>query len=377
MMNLYFDNASTSYPKPQRVLECLACYYESVVGSYGRSLDGRTLLLSMQVERLRESLARLLGVSKPEHVIYTQHATEAANLILRGLDLRGYKVWVSPLEHNAIMRPLKRLQQEAELSVQILPHQADGEIDIALLEQLELDSRSFVIINMMSNVNGLVQDLSIVAPWLKSKGCMLMLDLTQYLHWDTPLPLEEWDVDYAILTGHKGLLSPTGMGAAYIKEPRLVAPLITGGNGYKSALLDLVEESPERYEAGTPNMLSLVAAYAAGQALPERRLSKSSWLAFLDRLEGLPLRLLRARHPERQGYLASFTLDADMGVFASQLYHSYGCLLREGLHCAPLAHQSLKSFPLGAIRIAPSPYFHTAEDLDFLFNAIKGALTKV
>ena len=63
-MNTYFDNATTSYPKPDATRQALAHFYDVPVGSYGRSRDRETLRVTSEVEELRDALADLIGVDR-------------------------------------------------------------------------------------------------------------------------------------------------------------------------------------------------------------------------------------------------------------------------------------------------------------------------
>nr|WP_238319928.1 aminotransferase class V-fold PLP-dependent enzyme [Porphyromonas macacae] len=114
--NRYFDNATTSYPKPEEMKRVLAHFYDVPVGSYGRSADEATLSITLKVEELRDRLAAWLGVSEASHILFCENATFGLNAILKGykpLRKPGSIVWISPMEHNAVMRPLTASAQEA------------------------------------------------------------------------------------------------------------------------------------------------------------------------------------------------------------------------------------------------------------------------
>jgi len=89
----------------------LAHYYEHPIGSYGRSTAPATLPATAAIETLRDRLAVLLGGVDPTHIVFNSGATESINTILSSLQLEGRTLWISPLEHNAVMRPLVQMEK--------------------------------------------------------------------------------------------------------------------------------------------------------------------------------------------------------------------------------------------------------------------------
>lgn len=363
----YFDNASTSFPKPAAVGEAIYHYLNEQGGTYGRAAYTRVIESTTMVENCRDHLAGLLGVSQGEHLFFTPNATTAANSILKGLSLQG-RILVSPLEHNAIMRPLCSLNGQHPLRWEVLPHHADGSVDIDKLPAIDRTGVSLVIINHQSNVNGVIQPLEEICRW--ADEIPVMADLSQSFG-IIPVECDRIGLEYAVFTGHKHLLGPTGTGGFYARHPEKITPLIHGGTGSRSASMEMPSHYPDRFEAGTPNTTGIAGLLAALENRPEPAHSHADFLECLDSIGTLSgMRLYKAIDPRQQGELFSLvhdTLSSD--AFAYALYSRFGIETRSGLHCAPLAHQTLGTSAGGTVRISPSPY-HTAGDLRHLTEAI-------
>lgn len=371
---LYFDNATTSYPKPPALRQTLASFYDRPIGSYGRSLDTTTMQATLRVEQLRDFLASWLGVLDADRVVLCENATFGINTILRGyapLRQPGAWVWISPMEHNAVMRPLTALCSRYGLRYEVMPHLADGQVDVERLGSMPLASLpALAIVNLESNVNGVIQPMAQIAAAMHRWGVPLLCDATQCAG-SVPLHVDQWGVDFVAFTGHKGLLGPSGTGGYYIRRPLEVEPLTLGGNGLHSESLLVADEMPDRFLAGTPNLLGLAAWAAAMEQIPSYAITPQMWWAALSRWSDLPgIRLYHALEPEHQGYLFSLTHESLMpSELATRLYHRFGIVVRSGLHCAPLAHDTLGTLSKGGtLRISISPY-QTEADWDYFTEA--------
>ena len=374
-MNTYFDNASTSYPKPREVASQMAHYLTEEGGTYGRAAYNRVRKATLQVEQCRDSLAAVMGVKEPEKVSFTSNATTGLNALLLGLLSKQTVIRVSPMEHNAVMRPLWHLHQTKGIRIETLPSLADGTIDLDALYKLSAGDGELFVINHLSNVNGVIQPLPEICRLAASRGWQIMLDAAQSLG-EIPVDASGWDIDYIAFTGHKGLLGPTGTGGFYCKEPSQLQPTLFGGTGSLSDSYEMPAELPDRFQAGTPNVAGIVGLRAALQNRPVACHSKSNMLDCIKAISQLPgIRVHGAIHPEQQGELFSVTHEKLSPADLSQrLFDRHGIETRSGLHCAPLAHRTLGTFPAGTVRIALSPY-HTPADLDYLIKAITDAAT--
>lgn len=364
----YFDNAATSFPKPPGVAQAIAHYLTAVGGSYGRSAYPRAVEVARTVERTRDRLAALLGTAYAEHVVFMPNATTAINTVLQGLSYKGGCVLISPLEHNAVMRPLVAIGKREPLQIKILPHLPDGTVDVEHLRgQLQADVR-LAVVNHVSNVNGVVQPLLEIRQALGK--IPLLVDASQSLG-AIPICADEWQLDYVAFTGHKSLLGPTGTGGLFIRQPESILPLVLGGTGNVSHGYVMPETGPERFEAGTINSVGIFGLFAALEQRPDPCHLPTDFTGLMESLRKIPgIRVHGAANTDCQAELISIeVLNHDPAEFGGALSNRFGIDVRVGLHCAPLAHQTLGTFPRGTIRIAASVY-HTRDDFAYLYNSI-------
>lgn len=364
-----FDNATTSFPKPPQVAEAVTRYLTEIGGSYGRSANNRCHTVTQVVEQCRDILACILGISDACHLCFTANATQAANTVIRGMDLTGGRVLISPMEHNAIARPLEALRLSGNIRIDTLPAFVDGLIDV---ENINIpDDTRLVVINHQSNVNGVIQPLPAIRQAIGNTP--LLVDASQSLG-KVSFNAEAWRLDYVIFTGHKGLLGPTGTGGFWARHPHTLEPLILGGTGSNSAHLDMPEFLPDRFEAGTPNVAGIFGLEAALTHPPEVshcRDDIDALLAAVRAIEGLQIH--GAENFNHQGNLFSLTHKTlTSSELSWRLNEGFSIETRSGLHCAPLAHRHLGTAPDGTCRFSLSPY-HSNGDFEYLLNA----LTKV
>jgi cysteine desulfurase family protein len=372
-MNRYFDNGSTSFPKPPQVSAAMQRYMQQVGGTYGRAAYGRVYEATSMVEQCRDELCRFLGATSAENLFFCANATTAINTIIKGLDLKGKRVLVSALEHNAVMRPLEAIKRNG-VSVEVLPSLTDGTVDVARLKQLSLQNVGLVVVNHQSNVNGAIQPIAEISAWYKQ--IPILVDASQSAGY-SDIYIDEWDIDFLSFTGHKGLLGPTGTGGFYAKNPELLAPFVHGGTGSQSDSFAMPSFAPDKFEAGTPNLVGIAGFLAGLENRPSPMYASNDFRFLIDGINALPgIVVLRALDIAKQGPLFSFyhrTIPSSQ--MAQQLFEEYGIEVRSGLHCAPAAHGFLGTLARGTVRIAVSPY-HTKADFDFLLDAVKNIIAK-
>ena len=365
----YFDNAATSFPKPPEVAEAIRKYLNESGGSYGRSAYPRAFAAAKTVERLRDRMGALLGTKLLDNVVFASCATMALNTVIQGLTWAKKAVLHSPLEHNAVMRPLLEIQKKHGIRLECMPAFADGSIDLERLASMDTSDFDLVVVNHQSNVNGVIQPLESLRSAIGTTP--VLVDASQSLG-STPMKADEWDLDFVAFTGHKGLLGPTGTGGLLLRSPDLVSPLIYGGTGSASDQYDMPEAMPDRFEAGTPNLAGLYGLLAAVENKPVCKYERADIEHLLAGLREIPgLAVFCAADVNRQGPVISVSCKSlEPGAFGDELFNDYCIETRIGLHCAPLAHRHLGTFPGGTVRFAFSPY-HEAGDFEYLLEAVR------
>jgi cysteine desulfurase family protein len=368
-MNTYFDNAATSFPKPPQVAQFMSRYLNELGGTYGRGAYDRALETSRTVEQVRDLLGSILGTRLAGNIVFTANATHALNIALKGIQLKGKHVLISPLEHNAVMRPLLYLTKTNDVRYDVLPHGPDGMVDPEKVTGAIRSDTALVIVNHQSNVNGVLQPLQQIK---KMTGDIpLLVDASQSLG-HSIMAADTWNIDYIAFTGHKGLLGPTGTGGLFIRDPDRVEPLIHGGTGSNSESFDMPRFVPDKFEAGTPNVAGIFGLLGAlqGRPLPAHRIE--DLFEFIEKVKSTGhFKVFCAADSRAQGPLFSIChATKTCAQIARELFDISGIETRAGLHCAPLAHTTLGTFPDGTVRIAPSVY-QTRADFDHCYEALK------
>lgn len=367
-MNIYFDNCATSFPKPAAVAEAMVRHLNETGGTYGRSAYPRILQSTRLVEECRDQLAAKMGTTEAGKIILTSNATMALNLMIQGICKKGGHVLTSAMEHNAIARPLEHLRQLGLIEWELLESAPDGRIVVEKIASKLRPNTILVAVCHMSNVNGMAQSPGEIK---KAIGEIpLLVDASQSLG-SHPIEVDEWDIDFLAFTGHKSLLGPTGTGGAFIRYPEMVEPLLYGGTGSGSDSLSMPSFVPDRFEAGTPNITGIHGLNAALKNRPVAQHSRDDFAALLQEVkQNANYKVRCAADFGHQGKLFSVVHNSlSSSELALRFYEEFGIESRAGLHCAPLAHRHLGSFPAGDCRFSLSPY-HTPEELNYLAKAI-------
>ncbi len=374
---IYADNAATSWPKPPEVVEAVGEFLRNCSGSPGRAAHKMALEASRIVFETREELAALISAPSSEQIVFTKCATEALNLALFGLLRSGDRVVITTMEHNAVARPLYYLERHRGVAVTYVRCREDGSLDLDRLRQTLIEvSPRLLVVNHASNVTGTIVPLAEVA---EMKGpALLLVDAAQSagaLEIDVSQGL-----DLVALTGHKSLLGPTGTGALYIAPglEELIEPLGLGGTGSRSESLEQPSFLPDRFESGTPNTVGLAGLKAGLNFIKKTGLArireheKGLTALFLEGLASIPeITVYGPGDPERQTSVVSLNIAGkDPAWVALELDRRYGIAVRAGLQCAPLAHQTIGTYPRGTVRFSWG-YFSGPSDVEMTLVALK------
>ncbi|MBN1319843.1 MAG: aminotransferase class V-fold PLP-dependent enzyme, partial [Thermoleophilia bacterium] len=331
------------------------------------------------VYRAREAVAGLLGVSDPLRVVFCANATHALNLALFGLLEPGQHVVTTSMEHNSVMRPLRALEA-AEVTVSLAPCSRQGVLDAAAVERALRPETALIVMTQASNVVGTVLPVKEVAVIARAHGVPLLVDGAQSVG-ALPIDMEDLGIDLLAFTGHKSLYGPTGTGGLVIAEHMdagRLRPLLHGGTGSRSESQNQPEFLPDKFESGTANALGLAGLEAGARWVAEHGVEQ-----LRDQGRGLTQRLIERLANIRgvtvygtldafkQLPVVSFTLDGlEPGELGLLLDERFGIAARVGLHCSPLAHSTLGTFPTGTVRLSLSA-FTTVADVDAAIDAVR------
>jgi cysteine desulfurase family protein len=373
---IYLDNAATSWPKPPAVAASIVDFLDHRAGNPGRSSHALAIAADAVVASTRLRLAALLGAPDPARIVFTLNATDALNTALWGLLRPGDRVVTTSIEHNAVVRPLHALAERG-VTVTRVPCAPDGTLD---LDDLDAALRSgparLVAMCHASNVVGTILPARDAATLAHAHGALFLLDAAQTAG-VLPIDVGGMEIDLLAVPGHKALLGPTGTGALYVAPGIRLAPLRQGGTGTRSEEERQPEEMPAALEAGTLNTVGIAGLGAALEYLRDRGPDaiRAHEVALTARLiDGLReiagVRVHGTGDAERQVATISVSLEGWEPVdLAGALDGSFSIAARAGLHCAPLAHRTVGTFPRGTVRFSPGP-FSTDDDVDRAVRAV-------
>ena len=372
----YFDNAATTYPKPDRVYSFMDAFYRKCGGNVGRGDYGIAKSAGALVADTRTHLQELLHCPAKQ-VVFTPTATIALNIILQGLCMMGMKnFYISPFEHNAVTRTLHHFENTGEINVTQLAVTSDFRYDLEKIRyQFDDCKPDVVVVSHASNVIGLIAPAAEIFELAKKYGSYTVLDMSQ-----TAGPVDcdvgRTTFDFAVFAGHKTLYGPTGI-SGFVMKPEIQLPAVLfGGTGYDSANQNMPDSLPERYEMGTSNIAGIAGLNAALQWSQEIGLQKifeheqQNRKKLLDILSQYDFITVVGNSPEQQYVgIVSCLFEGISSDVAGNLLSKQGVSVRTGLHCAPLAHKFLGTYPAGTIRFSVG-YFTLQEDFDALSEAL-------
>lgn len=374
----YLDNASTSWPKPEQIKTALRDWLEQGCGSPGRGNHAFALAAADTVTNTRRRLARFFNFHSPHRLIFTASATDALNLAFKGFLAQGDGVLISSMEHNSVLRPLRHLEREGKIHVHILPCDALGRLDPEAVRRcLKQYAIRLVVLSHASNVTGTVQAVEQIGAIVREQGAYLLLDAAQTAG-ILPIDFQQLQIDILVSSGHKGLYGLQGTGIVLIGER--IQELRTwreGGTGFNSLSEEQPRAWPEAFEAGTPNIPGILSLNAGVSFIEEQgliRLRHKEKMLFQQLWEGIKsIKGIRCYGPppgeDRIAILSCNMEDWEPEDLGALLNHNYGIQTRVGLHCAPLAHRTLGTLPLGTLRFSPS-LFSSPEDIQQAIEAL-------
>lgn len=372
---IYFDNAATTYPKPEEVYKALDNANRNLAfnagrGEYKESTDAFKLIVDT-----RKKLASLIN-RKSSEVIFTASATESLNLIINGLGIeKGDNIYISPFEHNAIVRPLNNLRKSVEFNIKVLPFEKDTwNPDFKKIEnEFAISHPKAVLISHVSNVTGYLIPYSKIFELAQKWDSINILDCAQSFGVLNPTDIE--NINYIVFAGHKSLYATFGVGG-FIKLKNDVLLLTkTGGTGTDSLNLEMPKLAPYRYEAGSPNVVAIAGLNTSIDWLCKTNVKEKEeklleyLLKKLDKNNNLLM--YKPRDLNIFGVLSINVLGYKSEEVASILNDEYDICVRAGYHCAPMVHEFLNTSDYnGTVRISLN-YYNTFAEIDCLVKALE------
>lgn len=373
---IYLDNAATTLHKPPQVMEAVL-HAMITMGNAARGAHGGALEASRTVFGTREKLARLFSCRRADHVVFTANSTEALNIAINGTIHRGDHVISTDCEHNSVLRPLYRLEEERGVELDFVLADRQGRVDYSDFERLMRPHTRAVVCTHCSNLTGNVMDLARISDIAHRHGALLLVDASQTAG-TVPIHMEALGVDVLCFTGHKGLMGPQGTGGLCIRPGVEIAPWKVGGSGVHSYDRHQPMEYPTRLEAGTLNSHGIAGLSAALDVILERgvediqRAEHALMQRFYEGVRDIPGVTVYGDFsaPERCAIVALNIRDYDSSAVSDELTVTYGIATRPGAHCAPRMHKALGTTEQGAVRFSFSCY-NTEQEVDAAIAAVR------
>lgn len=374
----YFDNAATTFPKPNIVYDFMCDFYKNSGANAGRGHYGMAQSAGALIKDTRERLQKLLHCPAKQ-VVFTPTATIALNIIIQGLIKKGLRnVYISPFEHNAVTRTLHYFEEKGDIVVNRLHVNQDLAYDLErIMFQFDDIKPELVIVSHASNVIGLVAPIEEIFAIAKEYNAYTIADMSQSAGLvDTNVGLN--CIDFAVFAGHKTIYGPTGI-SGFVMNPAIVLePVLFGGTGFESANQNMPTSLPERYEMGTGNIAGMAGLNAALKWIEEQGIENIWASEMLHRKRLLEiisrhdfLKIIGDNDEQKFVGMVSCVMEGISSDSAGAIFDRFGVSVRTGLHCAPLAHQFLGTYPTGTIRFSVG-YFTSDEDFEALEEALDG-----
>lgn len=264
----YLDTAATAQ-KPQAVIDAIARAYGEDYATVHRGVYRRSADMTIAYEAARQRVARFLNARSSDEIVFVRGATEAINLVAQSWGVSalkaGDRILLSQLEHHSNIVPWQLLRERIGVEIDVCPLTDDGRIDLDAAEAMLTDRHRLVALAHVSNVLGSTLDARRAADLAHRVGAKILIDGCQAVPRMT-VDVQALDCDFYVFSGHK-LYGPTGIGALWARGELLDAmPPYQGGG----SMIDRVTFAatswappPQRFEAGTPNIVGALGLHAA------------------------------------------------------------------------------------------------------------------
>jgi len=375
---IYLDNAATTLKKPRDVIKAVNDCIKHYCANPGRSGHRLSLKAAEEVCNCREAVAELFNIKEPNNVVFTCNTTEALNIAIKGIVNTGDHVVISSMEHNSVLRPI--VSNNIEYS--IAPADQLGYVSLNSVQSVVTEKTKLIVITHASNVCGTVNPIREIGKFARQRGIIFLVDAAQTAG-VIDIDVDRDNIDILATAGHKMLYGPTGTGILYIGNNLELKPFKEGGTGSLSESYFMPEVLPDRFEAGTLNILGIAGLnagikYVLRNSVSQIKKRENQTIEYLIdkfseikniKIYGITNGNKNDEKIDRVGVLGFNILKKDSVYVCNILNNLYDIAVRGGLHCSPLAHGTLGTIKSGIARISVSN-FTTKRELSKTVDAI-------
>ena len=379
---VYFDNAATTFPKPDIVYDRVMKVMKEYGANPGRSGHKLALKASREIFETRNLISKFFNTGNPMNIIFTFNCTESLNIGIKGILKPGDHVITTSMEHNSVLRPIKYLEKTGVEST-IIKADEKGIIDPLDIQRAIKPNTKLIVTTHVSNLTGSIMPIKSIGEIAKENNIYYLVDAAQSAGVYN-IDVQKMNIDILAFPGHKGLLGPQGTGGLYIRDDIDLEGIFQGGTGSVSYSLEQPEIKPDKYESGTINAPGVIGLGEGIRYIMEKGINNiriyeeeltKHFIEEAMKIDGI--KLYGPLDINKQGAVVSLNIrDVDSSEVSYLLDEEYDIAVRPGLHCAPLAHKTIGTFEQGVIRFSFG-LFNTHKEIEYGIKALKEIAKKI
>lgn len=381
---IYLDNSATTYPKPMVVTNAVSRALKKYGANPGRSGHTMSRESGMEIDKSRKITANFFGVKDIKQVAFTLNCTQAINMVIKGLLKPGDHVVTSCMEHNAVMRPLKKLEKDKIItytSVDVYP--CEPERTVNAFRNAINSNTALIVCTHASNVLGIRIPIERISALAKIYGIPMLVDAAQSAG-ILPINMSQLGIEYLCAAGHKALYGPMGTGILIARDYEKLDTIIEGGTGTDSMKFCHPKDMPQKFESGTPNLPGVLGLRAGIEFVNSKNIEnifthEMSLITYLyDRLKSINSVELYTPRPSGEFFVPvlSFNIKGYISDDIGKILDSQGIEVRTGLHCAPATHDYIDTLERGTVRVSPS-IFNNKYEINKLIEIVSSIKPKL
>ncbi|WP_333887440.1 aminotransferase class V-fold PLP-dependent enzyme [Clostridium sp.] len=383
-MKLYLDNAATSYPKPSEVYNSVMNYMINIGANPGRGAASNVLIGDRTIYKCREALADFFNFKATENIIFTSNITMSLNILLKTTIKEGWHIITTSMEHNSVLRPLQRMKSLMNIEVDIINCGLNGVVNVNDIKDKIKSNTKIIVMSQSSNIIGSIQPLKEIGKLCRDNNIYFIIDSAQSAGC-IPIDFLELNCNAIAFTAHKSLLGPQGVGGFIIDDVlnSEATSFIEGGTGSLSESITQPDFLPDKFESGTLNAPGIAGLLSGIEFINREGINsikeKEEYLSqqFINGLLNIDSIKLYGDNDagKRTSAISINSSKISNSEFSFILDNEFGIVTRSGLHCAPLAHKTIGTFPQGTIRFSFG-YFNDIKDVNYTLSAINSIIRR-
>lgn len=379
---VYLDSSATSL-KPRQVISKEAEYYEMYCANVFRGIYRTSEEATAAYEEARGKIARFIGASKVEEIVFTRNTTESINLVAAGIGKtfqEGDELVMTIMEHHSNFVPWQQRALRKDITYRIWNIDEGGKLDLKDLEKLITRKTKVLAVTAVSNVLGTINPIRRIRRIVKriNPQCLIVVDAAQAVPHMKMDVIRDWGADFVAFSSHK-MLGPTGVGVLWARMELLeqLPPYQYGGEMIKEVHRDktVFADPPHKFEAGTPHIAGVIGLGAAVDYLTslgmenvrkhEEEITDYALKALIN-VKGVTV--YGPPNAKDRGGVIAFTVKGVHAHDIAQLLDVDNVCIRAGHHCTMPLHEYLH---IGATARASFYVYTTKEDVDALITGLE------